>query len=220
MEQVFSIGAAITFGWNKLKEQTKFLVGFVAFIVVTQIVISGIQNYLEQNIGKAPAFIFFMIAFIITMAISLLQVRIALHITDGKKGTWAAFHEIVPLIGKGIITQLLYSIIILVGFFLFIIPGFIWAIKYQFALYYVIDKNLSPFEALEASGKLTMGYKWQLLFLGLTLGLINIAGMLALGVGLLISLPVAIIAPAYVFREMQRNKGDVQKKSPELAPAL
>ena len=95
----------------------------------------------------------------------------------------------------------------LVGFILLIIPAFIFAVMFSMATYLVIDKNLSPVEAMKESRRITNGHKWDLVVLSLLLLLVNILGLLALVVGLLVSLPVSSLAVAHAYRTLVTNAG-------------
>jgi len=108
---------------------------------------------------------------------------------------WDVFWK---FIGCGILVTLL----VLGGLFLLIIPGIIWAIKYSFAPYLVVE-GVSPVEALKKSGELTKGYKWDIFLFGLLVGLINVLGMFLFFVGILVALPVTLIAYAYVYKKLK-----------------
>jgi uncharacterized membrane protein len=70
----------------------------------------------------------------------------------------AGFRHFFPVLG----TSLLYSVIVAIGFLLFIIPGIIWATKYAFAALAVLDQSLGPMDALAKSGEITAGYKGRI----------------------------------------------------------
>ena len=65
--------------------------------------------------------------------------------------------------GKAWITSILFSLIVGAGAVLLVIPGIIWALKYSFGFFAVLDRSLSPRAALRFSGKITQGYKGKLL---------------------------------------------------------
>lgn len=94
--------------------------------------------------------------------------------------------------------------IIIIGLIalLLAIPAIIVSLKLQFASYFVVDKNYNPIDAIKASWKITKGYPLQLFLFGLLLGLVVLAGLLAFVVGLLITIPTALIAQAYVYRKL------------------
>lgn len=60
------------------------------------------------------------------------------------------------------LTSLLYGLIVLAGFVLFLIPGLIWSLKYGIGLVSVLDRRLSPLQALRFSAKITYGFKTKL----------------------------------------------------------
>jgi len=53
------------------------------------------------------------------------------------------------------------------GFALLIIPGIIWGLKYSLCVISVLDKGLSPLQAIKFSGKITQGYKAKLFLLSI-----------------------------------------------------
>jgi hypothetical protein len=54
----------------------------------------------------------------------------------------------------------LLLLIITLGFFLFIIPGIIWLISFNFAIYILISEDLRGFAALRRSRALVKNYWW------------------------------------------------------------
>ena len=63
------------------------------------------------------------------------------------------------------------------------------------------------------SGVLTEGVMWNLVLFWLMLAGINILGMLALGIGLIVTIPLSWLATAYVYRRLQlqvQNAGALQ----------
>ncbi len=65
--------------------------------------------------------------------------------------------------------------------------------------YLVVDKNMGPIESLKVSWAVTQGARWQLCCFGGLIVLLNLAGLLCLGLGLIITVPVSWIAGAYVY---------------------
>lgn len=67
----------------------------------------------------------------------------------------------------------------------------------------VVDKGLDPIEALKRSFQITAGKFWDLLLFVLIMLGINILGILCLGVGLLITLPLTSLALIYIYRKLE-----------------
>ena len=112
-------------------------------------------------------------------------------------------------IGKAfrfVATGFLYVLLVIVGLFLFIIPGIYFAVKYGYTLYFIVDRNAKIGEAFSLSAQATKGNKWNLIGLGILIVLINVAGAIALLYGLLVTIPVTMLASAYAFNKLSGGK--------------
>jgi uncharacterized membrane protein len=109
---------------------------------------------------------------------------------------------------------LLYSLFVLGGLLLLIIPGIIWGIRYQFIPYLIVDKNMSVGEAVRRSNDLTRGSTWELLGFSVVLLVINLLGVLAFIVGQLVTIPITMLAQAYVYRRLLSGMSLVEVKAP------
>ncbi|MEG6509854.1 hypothetical protein V6C03_12860 [Methyloligella sp. 2.7D] len=94
-----------------------------------------------------------------------------------------------------------------VGLVLLIVPGIIFALMFAFGTVVVMDRGLGPIKALEESRRITRGHRWRLLGFGLLLGLLNLAGLLAFGLGLLVTVPVSFLAGIYAYRLLEDAAG-------------
>jgi len=100
------------------------------------------------------------------------------------------------------VAKFLYTLIVTIGLFLLLVPGIIWAIMFYLAAYLIVDKNIGPVEALKTSVELTRGLKWDLGVFASVILLVNIIGLVCLGVGLLITLPMTMLANVYIYRQV------------------
>jgi uncharacterized membrane protein len=89
-----------------------------------------------------------------------------------------------------------------IGFVFLIIPGIYLAITFGFFGYNIVDKEHGIMESIEQSAAITRAQKWDLFAFGVVLFFFNLAGAIALGIGLLITVPVSMIALAYVYRKL------------------
>lgn len=141
------------------------------------------------------------------MIISIGCKKISLKFCDHQMPELSDLYAHAALFVKYALGSILYGLILLAGFLLLIIPGIIFAIKYQFFAYFIIDKGMGPVEAIKASSSLTHGVKRELFVFGALLGLINLAGMLCFLVGLLVTIPCTMLAYAYVYRRLLLQEG-------------
>jgi uncharacterized membrane protein len=94
-------------------------------------------------------------------------------------------------------------LIILGGLLLLVVPGVIWAIKYQFAMTLVVDKKMGFNEALKTSGRITKGHKGWLFGLTILIGLMQLATIFTLFIGLIATVPLAYIIYIVVYRYLE-----------------
>lgn len=106
------------------------------------------------------------------------------------------------LMGFSPLLFLMWPMIIMYGLIIIgIIIGITYlSVKYHYFMYCIAEHDLQPFESMYASGRLTNGYKWKILALFVVLGCINLVGIVALGVGLFIAMPVSVLASVYVYK--------------------
>jgi uncharacterized membrane protein len=160
---------------------------------------SGLRLVLLRE--PAFAFLFWIVQTVLDLVIGIGLVSIALKFIDKKKPQYKDLFYYKPIINY-FLASLLTGLIVIGGLILLIIPGIYFAFRLKFAAYLVIDKNLGPVEAIKKSWKMTKGNVWNLFFFGILLGLINILGFICLLVGLFITVPLSMLATAFVYRKL------------------
>lgn len=88
---------------------------------------------------------------------------------------------------------------------LLIVPFVFVALGLMFSKYIMIENkggNVEVMDAIKDSWKMTKGYKWKLLWLGIVVFFFNILGFLALGIGLIITLPVSSIIMTAAYKSL------------------
>ena len=108
------------------------------------------------------------------------------------------FGYLAPLL----LIALLTFLIVFFGTLLLILPGIYFGVAYTFAPLLVIDARLSAGKALEASRKAVTRHWFTVFGLLVVLGIVNFVGMMALGIGMLVSLPVSYCATAAAYRQI------------------
>ncbi len=207
----FSIEKAISFGWNKFKEDPWFLVYLFLIVFLINIVIGGIGIILE-NVSDIAVSIFNLIGMVVGIFISLGLIKIILSIYDnGKKNLSDIFSQTDILI-RAIGAYIVFSIAVGIGLLLLVIPGIYIAIRLFFFDYFLVDQRQGAIEALKSSWNMTKGNVFQIFCFIVLLILINLLGALALMVGLLVTAPVSGIAMAFAYRKMS---GSEKKKATE-----
>jgi len=191
----FSIGEALSYGWKKLQENVGPLVTAALAILAV--------NVIFWLLGRgALAGLMSLIGWFVSVLISMGLIRIALKIVDGQPVETADLFQRVDLALPYIIASFLVGVMVAIGFVFLIIPGVYLAITFGFYPYNIVDKEHGIMESIEQSAAITKAQKWDLFAFAVVLIFFNLAGALALGVGLLITMPVSLLAMAYVYRKL------------------
>lgn len=109
-----------------------------------------------------------------------------------------SFDRFTPLL----ILNLLVGLVVFLGLLLLVIPGIYFAVSYLFTHFFVWFFEESPAEATRLSRKMVSGNFSQILLLFLILGGINLLGILAFGVGILLTLPFTYCVLYAVFDDI------------------
>lgn len=105
-------------------------------------------------------------------------------------------------LGYFLFTTIFVMISVLAGLVLLIIPGIILMLCFVFSHYLVVDKSLSPVGAMKKSMAMTKGHRIKILgFMGLSF-LINLLGLICLGVGVLFTAPLTTIAFGLIYKKL------------------
>ncbi len=211
-----TISNTISVGWQKTKANYALVMGsaLVAGVILGAFsILENIASFFSgPNKPDSTVLIFSLLGLLILIARlgvqNLLQIgltRIQLNVVDDKPVQFEQLFMAEGVFWRYLGASILVGLIIFGGILLLIVPGIIWAIKYQFAMPLVIDKKLDAMTAIKTSGMMTKGHKGWLFGFGIVLGLLNIAGFLALGIGLLFTIPITIMAQIYVYRLLESN---------------
>lgn len=195
--EIFSSAEALRYGWNTTRANLKPL-----------LILSGVGAFLallEAGLERSP--ILRIAVQLLQMALWLVFIRAALRLHDGQPLDLSRWNELLRGFWSYLLASVLVGLIFAGGLILLIVPGVIWLLTYGWAGFLVADRDLDPVAALKESRRLTVGMRWQLLAFGLLLVGVNLLGALALGVGLLVTVPTSALAAAHVFRRLQAHAG-------------
>ena len=109
------------------------------------------------------------------------------------------------LIGRGpafLLAFCVYSIAVVAGLVLLVVPGIYVAVKYALFGQVLATTSTTALEALRDTAALSDGRWWTLFPLLLMALLLNLAGMAFLGLGLLITFPVSLLATSDLYRSL------------------
>lgn len=198
----FSKREAIEFGWRTMRANLGLFIVFMLISLLAGSFFSGFAGLFEKRL---PLFsIIFNVGYIfLTIAINIVGIKIALKFCDNDEREIAQVISFTPsLYLRFAGGYILYSLLVAAGFVLLIVPGVIWMVKYQYVIYFIADKDTEIGDAFKRSAEITNGVKWELFAFLILLSLINLAGVICFFVGLLVTIPVTMVAMAFVYRKL------------------
>lgn len=207
--QRLDVGTAISYGWNKFSENVgpfiMLVIGvFVAIFVVSLIAQLALIPAINGDNGSfVLAMIGFSVAMFLQVAVAVIVqagiYRAGLGVTQGKTPSFSMFTESTN-IGPYILTAIVVALGAMVGYLLCFIPGIIWLFFTTFAPLRALDKGEGPGDAIKGSIDMVRNNLGQVFVILLVSYLVYIAGALLCGIGLLVSIPVALIAVCWTYR--------------------
>lgn len=206
-----SVGDCVSFGWETFKKRPWFLIGTLLLVLIIAS-IPGAFGPEPPELGPDGEFIaqpmtaMNWIAMLASVIVSTLAwcgiTTFYLRAHDNVIGVQLADLWNPGPFWRFLGAHILTGIAVTLGLLAFVVPGLIIALGLMFVPYLVVERGLGPVEAIKESWRITKGNKWQLALLSLALLGIIILGLLALGVGVLVAMPIAMLASVHAYRTL------------------
>jgi len=212
----FNYSDVLGYGWSVMKANLGFFIGLgflfliISFLPAIAEQVVRIIN-LPQALESALSILLQILGWVISIVLGIGLIKIALTFCDERKPNIRMLFDAFDCFWRYVGAMILYTLIMLAGFLLFIVPGIIWAVKFSLCYYFVIDKGFGPVQALKASSRATMGVKWQLFGFGIFCVLINFLGLICLIVGIFATYPTIIVATALVYRQLLAQTSELDE---------
>jgi hypothetical protein len=213
----FSIGGAIREGWAKTKgAKGSIWAGSAVMYLVMLVIVAG-GAFLLRSLNSDPTNISGLVDNILFRADTNLfpvlfpaGLLLALFIAGllimgvrkvaGERISWTMIFKGFSCAAKIIVATIMQSILVAIGFLLLILPGIYLAVGYTMTIPLIIDKGLSPWQAMEMSRKAVHKVWWKVAGLFSVMGLIYLGSLIPLGIGLIWTWPMFIILVGVVYR--------------------
>ncbi len=209
----FSIKDAIRVGWDLFKNNWKFLVVLSLLVMLIE--------FANGFVSMIP-YVGIILSFIIGVFYSMGVIYIFLNIYDGKPTRYVQLfsraNKILPYVGIVAISLLIQ----VGGFVLLVVPGVIAMIALMLAPYLMVDRDLGVMESIRTSWQITKGNRLKLFVFSLLLVVINLLGAILFLVGLIVTIPVSLLAVIHVYRQLLSNaeKDGVTVEKLQTAPKV
>lgn len=196
----FSVGNAISYGWNAFWKN----VGPMVLIALAIFIVNLILAFIAGAARNIVLYIIFeIIAWVVGMILALGFIRAALDVTAGRTPDLGELTK-TEGVANYVVAAILFGIGAAIGFLLCIVPGILFVIAFGFFGFVIVDGagDLGPTEALSRASEIARGHWGELFLLYLALVGINIIGAILCGIGLLFTYGITAIAVAYAYRTL------------------
>jgi uncharacterized membrane protein len=228
-DRPFAVGDAFNWGWTKFQQNAGTIVVAALIYVVIVVVIEAVillaairpaldtkctynSQGLLESCSVGPGFFVTLVlygvgGFIYAILFAFLQagiVRGALQIANGQPlelQTMFKFDNIANVLLGGIIV----GIASFIGILLCGVGYLVVAVFTPFWIFFVLDKNMSAWDAVMASVRLVNSNLGSVIVLIIGVIIAYVIGALLCGIGLIVAAPVALLALTYGYRKLQNE---------------
>jgi uncharacterized membrane protein len=222
--QQYSIGEAFSWAWNKFsKNASPLIVATIVYAVIAGVIYGiffglafalaptvttysdygngvqysasagfGVLSYIMLTLGN-------IVLVVVVYAIQSAYTSSLLDIADGQQVSLGSFFKPRNL-GNVVVAGVILAVLTTIGSILCVLPGLIVAFFTMFTIYALLDRNLSPMDAIRASVDLTRANLSNAILAWLLAALVVAAGAAVCYVGLIVAAPVASLFLVYTYR--------------------
>ena len=169
------------------------------FVIILAIsILLGMPASLIQIIPYLVQIVLFIILLPFIVGIIMIAVRRSVELPVRFSIIFDYFGYTIPIVIAFLLTNLLVTI----GLMALLIPGYYLLIAYFCTLPLIVEKNLGPWKAMEASRKAVTHHWFKVFFTFLFMSLIVIISAIPFGIGLIWTLPMIFNVQGILYRIM------------------
>lgn len=204
--QKFTVGETISSAW-KLTNGVKLPIwgGLLVTSLIMIVIIAGIamvtvfaSHDAAGVVGVIGQFVYYIISTILTGGLIYMGVKRATHRDVSWKDVFSGFDVAVKIT----IAMILQTILIVIGMFLLILPGIYLMVGYLMTLPLIIDKKMSPWQAMETSRKAIHKVWWRVFGLYIVISLLVMVSSIPAGIGLIWTVPMSLVVAGVVYNHL------------------
>lgn len=188
------VGTALSYGFNKYFANIGPVLGVIAIAILAQLIVNLVELSVSSLFGRL---LFTIVGLVVGAIVNLGIYQTALIITRGESpsiGRAFTYDRWAEWLGFSIV----YGLMVGVGIVACIIPGLVVLALFGMAPYFFIDQRMSLGDALSASLQAATSRSFALpVLLSIIVGAL---GLIARGIGVLVTAPAAYIAVAFLYR--------------------
>jgi hypothetical protein len=193
--------------WTKTSGMKGPIWGASALVFLTLMVFSAVATAVSAVIGTGSVAAALGVAAQFTISVAfypfmaglmLIGIRQSVGLPVDFKMAFSCFGYILPIV----IASILKSILSTIGFVLLIIPGIYLSIAYLLVIPLIIDQEMGPWQAMEASRKAIQRHWFKVFGLYVLMAFICFLSLIPLGLGLIWTVPMTFMVGGILYREI------------------
>ena len=166
-----------------------------AVVFLNMKVLPGLEPIQAKIVDGGIQTLISLFSFIFSAGILMIAVNKVGHQYFSWKMVFSGFKRF----GSMIVLAILQTLMLIIGFCLFILPGIYLSVGYILAIPLIFVKGLSPWQALEASRKAVHKRWWTVFFALIVMGIIVSISTIPLGLGLIWTVPMFTVMIGVLF---------------------
>ncbi len=223
----YSLGNALSYGWAKFQANTGqiilsavvLVVGLGVVAVLGTLVMSALTTDASCSVkdgsfscdGGTGFFgrlilqsLLSAVLLVVAWIIGAGLVRASLNVTEGKPFLFSDVLKTDKL-GSVVVASVIIAAATFVGTILCYLPGLVVGFATSYTLYFIIDKDMAPIDAIKASVMFVKDNLANTIVWYIVGGLVAAAGFIVCVVGALVSIPVVLIGTAYTYKTLSHE---------------
>ncbi len=171
-------------------------IGFIALVTVLQ------STGADQSVVGILSLVFQLVITVVMLPMGVAILIMAMRHANQKSVSAGEIFRHFGSVGSLFLCYFLQIIMILIGLVLLVLPGIYLMFAYMYAMPLVVEKKMGAWHALETSRKSVTKVWFRFVGLILLLSLLNLVAAIPLGLGMIWTIPWAILAMALVYQKM------------------
>ena len=190
------VGAALSYGWQKFSQNVGPIVGIVVAPVVVLLILDLIGIFAVR--GLVGIIVIAAVALLVSMVAYIGIFNAGLMATSGQRVEFAKAYQS-DRWGEWIGFAIVYGLMLAAGYLVCFVGALVVLAFWGLAPFYFLDQRMSIGQALGASWQATRTHTGLPLALAIC-GLVAWVGGLVCGIGSFVTVPIAVIAGAFLYR--------------------
>ncbi|SFC59697.1 Uncharacterized membrane protein [Nocardioides terrae] len=206
----WSVGNALGYAWRKFTQNIGGMLLLGLLVILASLILGGIGSVIDRAVFGTPdpgslrqtgnAFSS-LLGFVGQTIVGAVIVRGALDLTEGRPLEIGGLFGRIPW-GPVFILAILVAIVETIGLVLCILPGIVAMFFLSFATYFLIDRDLSPVDAMKESVTFVWRNAGKALIWAIVAFVVTIVGFCLFCVGIIATIPIALVGTAFTYKKL------------------